>query len=144
MEAIPVRTDLDDRIAEELEAEVENRTVHFPNDETVPNEDNLEEASAPTTANETEDVSVPELQDKGVAELAEDDRPAEMESSTDAWGTKLEDRLTSEDTSSPMRSNSVLLFYLLSGLVAFVLGSGTGSNETADKETLSEASHQAS
>ncbi len=83
-----------------------------------------------------------EISGEDNGELVEDDRPAEMEASTDAWGTKVDDRLTAEDASSPMRSNSVLLFDLLSRVVAFVLGSGNGSNETAINEALADARDQ--
>ncbi|EMI52478.1 membrane protein [Rhodopirellula sallentina] len=160
MEAIPVRTDLDERIVEEVEADSEAMTEDSSGDDVVQNEDGSAEESASSDTSETVDALEAESprgdevsREGGVSggegvpgedadRLVDDDRPAEMEASTDAWGTKVQDRLTAEDASSPMRSNSVLLFYLLSGLVAFVLGSGNGSNETANNEAFSEASDQ--
>ncbi|EMI42523.1 membrane protein [Rhodopirellula sp. SWK7] len=142
MEAIPVRTDLDERIVEEVDADSKAMTEDSSGNDVVQNEDGSAEESASSDTRETVDASEAEVSREDTDGLVDDNRPAEMEASTDAWGTKVEDRLTAEDASSPMRSNSVLLFYLLSGLVAFVLGSGNGSNEKAIKEAVVKASDQ--
>ncbi|WP_404307050.1 hypothetical protein [Neorhodopirellula lusitana] len=142
MDAIPVRTDLDERIVKERKTDSDALVDDSLADKAVHNEDGRAEELASTDTNKIEEASDAEMSGEGTAELADYDRPAEMEASTDAWVAKVADHLIEEDASSPMQSNSFLLFYLMSGLVAFVLGSGSGAMETAPEPATTEASDQ--